>query len=43
MHLIVLWVWADNLVIGNCYLNKLDQDKSLKADYKEKFELIEQI
>ena len=29
----------DNLVIGNCYLNKLDQDKSLKADYKEKFEL----
>ena len=29
----------DNLVIGNCYLKKEDQDKSLKKDYKSEFEL----
>ena len=29
----------DNLVIGNCYLVKSEQDKSLKTDYKQKFEL----
>ena len=29
----------DSLVIGNCYLDKKDQNKALKKDYKEKFEL----
>ena len=29
----------DSLVIGNCYLDKKDQNKELKKDYKEKFEL----
>jgi len=29
----------DVLAIGNCYLNKKDQDKSLKKDYKINFEL----
>ena len=29
----------DALAIGNCYLNKKDQDKSLKKDYKINFEL----
>ncbi len=29
----------DNLVIGNCYLKKNDQDKSLKKNYRNKFEL----
>ena len=29
----------DILVIGNCYLNKESQDKSLKKDYKINFEL----
>ena len=29
----------DNLVIGNCYLKKSDQNKSLKRNYTDKFEL----
>ncbi len=29
----------DTLVIGNCFLNKKDQDSYLKKDYKNKFEL----
>ena len=29
----------DLLVIGNCVLNKIDQDQSLKQDYKNLFEL----
>ncbi len=29
----------DTLAIGNCYLDKKDQDKSLKKDYKINFEL----
>jgi len=29
----------DKLVIGNCYLNKKDQDQTLKKDYKKEFEL----
>ena len=29
----------DTLVIGNCFLNKKDQDPHLKKDYKNKFEL----
>ena len=29
----------DKLVIGNCYLNKKDQNQSLKKDYTGKFEL----
>jgi carbamoyltransferase len=29
----------DKLVIGNCYLNKKDQNQLLKKDYTEKFEL----
>ena len=29
----------DALAIGNCYLNKENQDKSLKKDYKIKYEL----
>ena len=29
----------DNLAIGNCYLTKSEQDKSLKKNYKQKFEL----
>ena len=29
----------DKLVIGNCYLDKKDQNKSLKKKYKNKFEL----
>jgi len=29
----------DKLVIGNCYLRKTDQKKSLRLNYKEKFEL----
>ena len=29
----------DILVIGNCYLNKESQDKSLKKDYKIKYKL----
>ena len=29
----------DNLAIGNCYLNKCEQNQNLKEDYKQKFEL----
>ena len=29
----------DKLVIGNCFLEKKDQDPSLKKDYKNQFEL----
>ena len=29
----------DKLVIGNCYLEKRDQNLSLKKDYRSKFEL----
>jgi len=29
----------DKLVIGNCYLSKNNQNKDLKSEYKEKFEL----
>ena len=29
----------DYLVIGNCYLDKKDQDKSLRKDYSDQFEL----
>ena len=29
----------DVLVIGNCFLEKKDQDKSLKKDYSSSFEL----
>ena len=29
----------DKLVIGNCYLEKVNQNLSLKKDYKEEFEL----
>ncbi len=29
----------DKLVIGNCFLNKSDQDKSLRKNYKKEFEL----
>ena len=29
----------DKLVIGNCYLDKKNQNKSLKKEYKNKFEL----
>ena len=29
----------DKLVIGNCFLDKKNQDKSLKKDYKNQFEL----
>ena len=29
----------DNLVIGNCYLEKTKQSNNLKANYKDKFEL----
>ena len=29
----------DNLVIGNCFLKKEDQDEKLKLDYKSAFEL----
>ena len=29
----------DVLVIGNCFLEKKDQNKSLKFDYKGSFEL----
>ena len=29
----------DKLAIGNCYLNKKEQNKDLKIDYKKKFEL----
>ena len=29
----------DKLVIGNCYLDKKNQDPKLKLDYKNKFEL----
>jgi len=29
----------DILVIGNCYLNKKDQNNSLQKDYTKKFEL----
>ena len=29
----------DNLAIGNCYLNKSEQNQNLKEDYKQKFEL----
>ena len=28
-----------NLAIGNCYLNKSEQNQNLKEDYKQKFEL----
>jgi len=27
------------LVVGNCFLNKEDQDPALKIDYKDDFEL----
>ena len=27
------------LVVGNCYLDKNDQDPALKLDYKDAFEL----
>jgi carbamoyltransferase len=29
----------DKLVIGNCYLDKTNQNKFLKKDYKNQFEL----
>jgi carbamoyltransferase len=29
----------DKLIIGNCYLDKKDQNKSLKKDYSKEFEL----
>ena len=29
----------DKLVIGNCYLDKKDQNSLLKRDYTKKFEL----
>ena len=29
----------DKLVIGNCFLDKKNQDKSLAKDYKNHFEL----
>ena len=29
----------DKLVIGNCYLNKKDQDPKLIKNYSDKFEL----
>ncbi|MBC8451805.1 MAG: carbamoyltransferase [Rhodospirillaceae bacterium] len=29
----------DALVVGNCYLKKIDQDPALKLDYKDAFEL----
>ena len=29
----------DNLVIGNCFLKKIDQNSQLKKDYKNEFEL----
>ncbi len=29
----------DTLVVGNCYLSKLEQDATLKLDYKHRFEL----
>ena len=29
----------DKLVIGNCYLDKKDQNPSLKKDYTKKFKL----
>jgi carbamoyltransferase len=29
----------DKLVIGNCYLEKIDQNSSLKKDYTKEFEL----
>jgi carbamoyltransferase len=29
----------DKLVIGNCYLDKVNQDPSLKKDYTKEFEL----
>ena len=29
----------DILVIGNCFLEKKDQKKSLQLDYKNKYEL----
>lgn len=29
----------DNLVVGNCFLKKEDQDEKLKLDYKNAFEL----
>ena len=28
----------DSLVVGNCYLKKVDQDQSLQLDYKESFD-----
>ena len=40
MHLIVLWVQnLDYLVIGNCILDKNNQDSNLKKDYTKEFEL----
>ena len=29
----------DNLAIGNCYLKKIDQNKQLKKNYQNEFEL----
>jgi len=29
----------DRLIIGNCYLEKKNQDMSLKKDYSKEFEL----
>ena len=29
----------DKLIIGNCYLDKNDQNKILRKDYKNKYEL----
>ena len=29
----------ENLVVGNCFLEKEQQDPSLKRDYKDAFEL----
>ena len=29
----------DNLVIGNCFLEKENQSENLKINYKDKFEL----
>jgi hypothetical protein len=29
----------ETLVIGNCFLSKVDQDQALARDYKNEFEL----
>jgi carbamoyltransferase len=30
---------VERIVVGNCLLNKKDQDMSLRRDYKDAFEL----